>query len=331
MSNALQIEHFDNAEQTNKFFMIDEDAEREFLVRYRDSNIKVIYDYKDIEESNSCIVSILFYKETCIVSDRREIEYMDFILSEETEYFALEKKFKSHFSKVFEIKSTPIYGEQDELDAFNSEIKTLMQRYNVNITPYFYICNECNLACCKHVLHNSINRTKFESLEYKKCDECYKPYGPDGLVYLLQNPSTKILKIGYTKNFSRRLKQLTHQCGEKLDVIKTIKGDRNTEKALHKYFEHRRRDQGEWFDYDDLIPKFFDDFVSVQDCESMKWENVPNRTTRILNDKFALCNDGMLIKGQIQATPLRFGLQARYKFCCVTENHDHADICFIKK
>jgi hypothetical protein len=65
--------------------------------------------------------------------------------------------------------------------------------------------------------------------------------------YLVQNTRTKHLKIGYTsRNIKQRLGQLQTGSAEKLVVLATIRGNKRTERALHRRFAHHRL-HGEWF------------------------------------------------------------------------------------
>lgn len=69
------------------------------------------------------------------------------------------------------------------------------------------------------------------------------------LVYIIENKSTNLIKIGVTDNIKRRLRQLECSSGVKLKLIyKTnfTKHYKIIEKSLHKYFNLKRK-EGEYF------------------------------------------------------------------------------------
>ena len=75
-------------------------------------------------------------------------------------------------------------------------------------------------------------------------------------VYLLLNPLTGLVKIGWTQNIGQRVSTLQRACGTLLDIVGTIspcgthehikRVARATERALHE--KHAGlREVGEWF------------------------------------------------------------------------------------
>lgn len=71
-------------------------------------------------------------------------------------------------------------------------------------------------------------------------------------VYFVQNPSSGLIKIGFTTNFTNRLKGLECGTGEKLVVLLRLSGGRSYEKEHHLLFS-RYRKCGEWFEPSDEL------------------------------------------------------------------------------
>lgn len=79
---------------------------------------------------------------------------------------------------------------------------------------------------------------------------------PTGIVYLMGCDRSKTLKIGYTTDIDRRLKELQRDYHFPLRVLATREGTMKAEKRLLNSFK-RLRVKGEWFDWDDsIIAKF---------------------------------------------------------------------------
>lgn len=69
------------------------------------------------------------------------------------------------------------------------------------------------------------------------------------------------IKIGYTKNIKRRLKQLQTSNSSQLILLGYIEGDKNVEKQLHKRFaQYRIRENGEWFNCNDEILDYINEY-----------------------------------------------------------------------
>lgn len=77
-----------------------------------------------------------------------------------------------------------------------------------------------------------------------------------GYVYLIKNEQTQNVKIGYSANPKRRLKDLQTSTDCELKLIACIKGDIALEQALHQKFKdfHIRN---EWFKFSDSIADVF--------------------------------------------------------------------------
>lgn len=66
------------------------------------------------------------------------------------------------------------------------------------------------------------------------------------MVYFITNGEN--IKIGYSKNINKRLKQLNTGNDKKLYILGYIQGDKDKEKEIHKKFsKFRIRSNGEWF------------------------------------------------------------------------------------
>ena len=69
------------------------------------------------------------------------------------------------------------------------------------------------------------------------------------------------IKIGYTKNIKRRLKQLQTSNSSQLLLLGYIEGDKDVEKQLHKRFaQYRIRKNGEWFNCSDEILDYINEY-----------------------------------------------------------------------
>ena len=79
------------------------------------------------------------------------------------------------------------------------------------------------------------------------------------MVYFVQNPVTKNVKIGYCENnFKSRLASLQTGAAEELDVLLILDGEMADERELHHVFD-RFRLVGEWFSYSESLQKFIED------------------------------------------------------------------------
>jgi hypothetical protein len=66
-----------------------------------------------------------------------------------------------------------------------------------------------------------------------------------GYVYFIKCKNK--VKIGYSTNIKRRIKELATGNGEKLELIYSIPGSKDTEWSLHNYFSFQHI-CGEWFE-----------------------------------------------------------------------------------
>lgn len=71
-----------------------------------------------------------------------------------------------------------------------------------------------------------------------------------GCVYFITTSSHIGIKIGFSKNLQRRLKQLQTANAEKLEVLYVIEdATMDTERFYHKYFSDVYNIRNEWYDY----------------------------------------------------------------------------------
>jgi DNA-binding XRE family transcriptional regulator len=77
------------------------------------------------------------------------------------------------------------------------------------------------------------------------------------MIYLISH-EYQFVKIGYTKNINKRLKQLQTSSPVKLEVLHLIDGNVTLEKELHLLFKDLRT-SGEWFKFDNSILEYFID------------------------------------------------------------------------
>jgi hypothetical protein len=67
------------------------------------------------------------------------------------------------------------------------------------------------------------------------------------MIYFAQAGENGPVKIGYTENRDRRMREVQGMNGEVLTVLATLPGGRKREAELHRRFAHLRR-HGEWFE-----------------------------------------------------------------------------------
>lgn len=80
---------------------------------------------------------------------------------------------------------------------------------------------------------------------------------PSGFVYCIVHHERQAVKIGFSRNPSRRFRQLQTGSADSLTLFEKMPGDRALEKAFHKIFADKRL-TGEWFkDSDHEIQSVF--------------------------------------------------------------------------
>lgn len=75
------------------------------------------------------------------------------------------------------------------------------------------------------------------------------PVTDPSFVYLIGNEANSLVKIGFSKNVSRRLSELDRMSPVRLTLLATFPGGKVLETLLHVRFATYRT-RGEWFDVD---------------------------------------------------------------------------------
>ena len=75
------------------------------------------------------------------------------------------------------------------------------------------------------------------------------------MIYFIKNIVSGTIKIGFSDTPNKRLKDLQTGSPDRLVLIKTIPGDRETESNIHQQFSHCRL-EGEWFASTDELLEF---------------------------------------------------------------------------
>jgi len=109
------------------------------------------------------------------------------------------------------------------------------------------------------------------------------------MIYFIRAEETPYIKIGYTEDLYRRMIKMQADCPVKLLVLKTIEGDKNYEKDIHKKFAafHYR---GEWFK---LNEKLIEDLTIPRDNEELwvKLESIVSKgiypSSKVLFENFS--------------------------------------------
>ncbi len=81
-------------------------------------------------------------------------------------------------------------------------------------------------------------------------------------VYVVQRLSDGAIKIGYSRDLERRLRELRKETGAAVVFVAGFPGGRAEEMALQERFAHRRID-GEWFTQAGDVTAFLEAFAGV--------------------------------------------------------------------
>lgn len=79
-----------------------------------------------------------------------------------------------------------------------------------------------------------------------------KTFSSESYVYFVNAPAIGCLKIGTARDVNVRLSELRTSSPTELELVGSVKGDREMEKQLHSRFKHLRKHR-EWFDYCDEL------------------------------------------------------------------------------
>ena len=72
----------------------------------------------------------------------------------------------------------------------------------------------------------------------------------------------KVCKIGFSNNVFKRITAIQTGCPFKLEIFCIVEGSVQTEKKLHKKYDHLRLN-GEWFKYEGLLKNSIENTESV--------------------------------------------------------------------
>lgn len=78
-------------------------------------------------------------------------------------------------------------------------------------------------------------------------------------LYAMRAVGTPLVKVGYSADPARRVREIQSLAPQPLEIIGTIRDcDHRTEAAVHRRLRHWRR-RGEWFDLDAATAQFVKD------------------------------------------------------------------------
>jgi T5orf172 domain len=97
--------------------------------------------------------------------------------------------------------------------------------------------------------------TKYKAERKDRQAQKRKKKAENSVVYFIQGISGGAIKIGHTTDLPKRLATLQTGYPEPLCVLKTIRGGKPTEQALHTKFAAANK-QGEWFNPVDELLKY---------------------------------------------------------------------------
>lgn len=117
---------------------------------------------------------------------------------------------------------------------------------------------------------NNSNHDDFETIKNMSLNDILNH---SGKVYFIQAGDNGAIKIGYTDNVNKRLKQIQTGNPYKLNLLKVINGNYETERTIHKLFSKDRL-EGEWFTPTKELLKFID--IGIKDNETTSCDNNSN-------------------------------------------------------
>lgn len=82
------------------------------------------------------------------------------------------------------------------------------------------------------------------------------------MIYFIHDPKTDQVKIGYSDNPDRRLKQFQTANGSPLVMLAVIPGLITEERRLHDQFSEYR-EKGEWFRYEGSLEVYIDSLFDI--------------------------------------------------------------------
>jgi len=94
-----------------------------------------------------------------------------------------------------------------------------------------------------------------------------------GFVYFIQSGNNGAIKIGYTKDVDRRIKELQTSNPEKLNLLLKVGAEPNDEKVMHDKFKKYCINL-EWYSPSDELIKFIRKFQSYGSNILFRHENI---------------------------------------------------------
>lgn len=115
-------------------------------------------------------------------------------------------------------------------------------------SKYFNVFNEDAIESFNNVVDNKYSYEKKEckivalNKKYKKAFNAED----DGYIYLIGSLKYGFVKIGYSKNPHKRLKEIQVGCPFEVNILSVAKGNMLKEKLIHKKYS-KYKSFGEWF------------------------------------------------------------------------------------
>lgn len=140
-----------------------------------------------------------------------------------------------------------IYGELKRIGITSIDSKPLSGCKNKDL----FLAYKENFDCDESSLKSMMKALRVKNKLDKKTS-----------VYFIGNLEAGFVKIGYSDNPSKRLKQLRTGCPFPIDIIHCVETDepRTLEKKIHSIFKSSRC-QGEWFKVDEKFENYLSNIV----------------------------------------------------------------------
>ena len=136
-------------------------------------------------------------------------------------------------------------------------------RKKLSDNKVYYIFGK-SLNMCKHKVIISKYNEVFNSVALDDYQEYLKikKEKQNAYVYVIGNKEMKVCKIGFSNNVFKRITAIQTGCPFKLEIFCIVEGSVQTEKKLHKKYDHLRLN-GEWFKYEGLLKNSIENTESV--------------------------------------------------------------------
>ncbi len=87
-------------------------------------------------------------------------------------------------------------------------------------------------------------------------------------IYFIKNLDNELIKIGYSKNYERRVKDIKSWGNKNLKVLCVIEGDKNLEKKIQQHFMNYQIER-EWFKGSPEVKKFISKLKNGHDVKDL--------------------------------------------------------------